>query len=158
MKNIQFINQIEKWKNMKTLITLFLLIILLSGCTKPIGCGQNVLSIYSNVATSNGTRLDDINALLSNHKTSMFDLREAANQLGFECSPMLYSSISEFKEYTGHAIVFLHPEKHKNEHVGHYILVRVENGKVYKVLNNKAEVPFDAFTQSKGVALLLSVG
>jgi ABC-type bacteriocin/lantibiotic exporter with double-glycine peptidase domain len=136
---------------MKTFL-LLLLVILLAGCTKPIGCGQNVLSIYSNVATSNGTRLNDINSMLLNHKTSMFELKQAANKLGFECLPMLYSSISEFKEYTGYAIVLLHPEKL----VGHYIIVRVEDRKVYQVFNNKEEAPFDKFTKSKGVALLLS--
>jgi len=67
---------------MKTFLLLLLVkVIPLVGCAKPIGCGQSVLSIYSNVATSNGTRLNDINSMLLNHKTSMFELKQASMTL-----------------------------------------------------------------------------
>lgn len=143
-------------------LSLLLVLVLVIGCTQPIGtqpigtqprgCGQRALLDYSN-ATNSQVSVHEINTLLPNHFTSMYELKQTAEQLGFRCKPVLFSKLDEFKEYTGYAVILT--EGNRESPIGHYILVQVEDNKIYHVLSPKEKTPFK-IKNWVGVALLLS--
>ena len=127
--------------------------VLLTGCATPIGCGQRALLDYSD-AVASGVKVQEINEILKNRYTSMYDLKVAAIKLGYKCEARLFLDEDEFSKYSGYAIIMFN-ENPKKSTGNHFVLVRVVDGKTMYITKEE-DVLFPYKIDWPGVALLLS--
>ena len=127
---------------------------LLVGCVTPNGCGQRALLDYSNIVAPNKVTIEQINGLLHEHFTSMYDLKKTAIKLGYNCEAKMFENPEEFKKYSGYAILLIKASREKKTE-NHFVLVHAKDGEVYLV-DGKKEKFLSLKRDWQGVVLLLS--